>query len=365
MLNNNCLAIVFSNTGDDNLSELTSLRTMGSVPFGSRYRLVDFMLSNLVNAGISQVGLVTKRNYRSLQDHVGNGRSWDLARKKGGLCILSPYSLATSGVYKGKIDALHGCIDYLNHSPQDYVFICDSNVVSNFDLEPMVTNHIESGADISMAYKKGINGDIYLTVENDRIKKLSVGEGNVTDNCSLGIILMKKELLISLIEEAMLHNFTDFSVDVLQRKADSCSIIGYEVKEYVSVINSMQKYFDTNMELLKGDIRKEVFNMEHPVFTKLRDDMPTRYGLESTVSDSLIADGCLIEGNVKNSIIFRGVHVAKGANVENCILMQSAKVGEDTSLSYVVSDKSVYFKPERTLVGCHSFPLVIGKGLTV
>lgn len=366
MRNNNCLGIVFCNMGDENSSELTALRTMGSVPFGCRYRLIDFALSSLVNAGITKVGLVTKRNFQSLSDHVGNGRPWDLARKKGGLYILSPYSTAATGVYKGKIDALYGCRDYLRKSVEEYVILSEANVVANIDVERMIDRHIESGADFTIAYKRGIEGKNYISLDGDRITRFAA-ENTADDRgiCSLNIIIMKKQLLTDLISEAMPHNYTDFAVDILQRNVDKFDMRGFEVTEFASVIVSMQSYFETNMKLLEKDVRDDLFNMENPVYTKLRDDMPSRYGFDSRVSDSLIADGCLIEGEVENSIIFRGVHIGKNAKVKNCILMQSADVGEGTNLSYVISDKNVTFKEGRTLTGCQSFPLLIGKGLIV
>ena len=367
MRNINCLGIIFSNTGDDTIPELTALRTMGSVPFGCRYRVIDFALSSFVNADITKVGLITKRNFRSLSDHVGSGRSWDLARKKGGLFMLSPYASASiTGIYKGKIDALVGCLDFIENSTEEYIVLSDANVIANVDIGKMMDQHLETGADITVAYKKDIVGAVGVEFASNKIANF-IDDVTITSkrDCSLGYYLLKKDLLISLIKEANLHNYTDFTVDVLQRNAKDFNILGFEVTSYASVINSMQQYFDSNMDLLNKDTRDAVFNMELPVFTKLRDDMPSRYGFDSKVSDSLIADGCLIEGTVKNSIIFRGVHIAKGAVVENCILMQSAKVGEGTNLSYVISDKNVTFKDGRTLVGCHSFPLVIGKGLTV
>lgn len=367
MRNNKCLGLVFCNIDDNDLPELTTQRTMASVPFGCRYRLVDFTLSSLVNAGISKVGLLTRRNFQSLSDHVGNGRPWDLARKNGGLYILSPYLHGSSGVYKGKIDALFGCMNYLENSTEEYVILADANLVANIDLEKMIDEHIDSEADITVAYKKGIEGKEYLYLTDKTVTKIVGADdaGDSVENCSLNIMIMKKDLLISLINEANLHNYTDFSADILQRNVTKLNIKGYEITEFASVINNMQSFFDTNMKLLDKEVRDELFNMENPVFTKLRDDMPTRYGFDSNVQDSLVADGCTIDGEVKNSIIFRGVHVGKGAKVENCILMQSAQVGDKTNLSYVIADKNVTFKDERTLVGCRSFPLLIGKGLTV
>lgn len=364
MRNNNVLGIIFCNTNDDRLVELTPRRTMGSVPFGCRYRLVDFSLSNMVNAGISKVGLITKRNYQSLADHVRNGRPWDLARKNGGLFILSPFMYAQSGMYKGKIDALFDARNFFYHSNEEYVLITNSNIVTSFDHEKMIDNHIYSGADITVAYKENINGDYLITTKENRVISFVETQKTQGGKTYLEILILKKELLMSLLEEASKHNYTNLIEDILNANTKTLNINAFEVQENVFIINSMKSYFDTNMALLDKSVRHDLFGIRS-VYTKLRDNMPTRYGLHSKVSDSLIADGCVIEGEVKNSIISRGVVIGKGAKVENCIIMQSCIISENTNLKYVVADKNVNFKEGRTLMGASTFPMVIGKDLTV
>ena len=368
MRSKNIMGIVFSNTNDEKLSELTAARTIGSVPFGCRYRLIDFALSAIVNAGIYKVGVVTKRNYQSLMDHIGNGRPWDLARKNGGLSMLSPYGYAENGVYKGKIDALYGNLSYLECATEEYILMTDANVVANIDIEKMIDRHVKMQADITLAYKKGISGSIYLDLDEDGIITGVNTDSDATllgRNVSLNILLLRRDLLIGLIKNAYRHNFTDFGVDVLQREVGNYKMYGYEITRHALVIDSIQSYFEANMRLLDKHVRDEVFDPQRPVYTKLRDDMPARYGFDAKICDSLIADGCMIEGEVKNSIIFRGVRIGKGAKVENCILMQSCQVDKNCSLGYIVADKNVHIKEGRTLMGYKSFPLVIGKGLTV
>ncbi|MGN0174387.1 MAG: glucose-1-phosphate adenylyltransferase subunit GlgD [Acutalibacteraceae bacterium] len=365
MINKNVMGIIFCNTNDSYLNELTSIRAIGSVPFGGRYRLIDFSLSAFVNSGISKVGLVTKENFKSLADHIGSGRPWDLARKNGGLFMLSPYSSTNAVVYKGKIDALNGALDYLERSNEEYVALSNSNVVTSFSIEDMVDNHIESGADITVAYKKNIKTSSYIKIK-DGLATGFKSDAPVKDkNSYLETFVISKELLISLVKEAMTHNYTDFTADIFDRKANKLKINCFEVKTYAKMINCVQDFFDANMDLLDKDIRKAIFDSENPVYTKLRDEMPTKYGFDSKVENSLIAEGCVIEGEVKNSIIFRGVKIGKGARVENCIIMQSGIIGNNTQLDHVVADKNVEFKEGRTLMGCRSFPMVIGKGLTV
>lgn len=362
MKNSRVMGVVFCNTTDSKLPELTTQRTMGSVPFGCRYRLVDFILSEMVNAGIRRVGLITKRNYQSLADHVGNGHPWDLAHKTGGLFMLSPYSYAQGGVYKGKMDALNNSMSFFEHSKEDYVIFGTSNVISNFNVSDMIDKHIDSGADITIAYKEGLNAEYSLKLDGDRVVDISENVDNEAG--SIGVIMISRTLLMDIVKDATKHNYTDINSDII-KKALQSDVRGYRVDGYVSAIDSMQSYFDANMDLLNINKRKELFYQNSPIFTKLRDDMPARYGFDSSVKNSLVADGCVIEGEVENCIIFRGVKIGKGAVVRNSILMQSTVIEDDVSLDYVVADKNVVFKQGRTLVGCRSFPMVIGKGLTV
>lgn len=362
----NAMGIIFCNSNDAVLNELTSIRAVGSVPFGGRYRLVDFALSSFVNAGISKVGLVTKQNFKSLADHIGSGRPWDLARKNGGITMLTPYaSTFSSGVYKDRIDALNGALDYLEHANDDYVVLANANVVTTFSIEDMVDKHIESGADITVAYKKDTEAVAYIKIADAVAEGFSTEASAGEKNGYLETFVISRELLISLVKEAASHNYTNLIVDIFHRKADTLKIGCYEVTEYAKMIDNVQEFFDANMDLLQKDVRKELFGLDNPVYTKLRDEMPCKYGFDSKVENSLIAEGCVIEGEVKNSIIFRGVKVGKGAKVENCIIMQSGVIGENTQLEYVVADKNVVFKDGRTLMGCRTFPMVIGKGLTV
>lgn len=361
----NVMGIIFGNSNDVTLNDLTSIRALSSVPFGGRYRLIDFALSAYVNAGISKVGIITKQNYKSLADHIGSGRPWDLARKNGGITMLTPYALSNAGIYKDRIDALDGALDYLKYANEEYVVVSDAHVVSNFSIEDLVDYHIEHGADITVAYKKDEETQTYINIENSRAKAFNKNQTTDEKNGYLETFVISRELLINLVEEATTHNYTDLIVDIFHRKADTLNIACYEVDAYVKMVTDIESFFDINMDLLNREIRNELFNPDTPVYTKLRDEMPTKYGFNSKVENSLVGEGCVIEGEVKNSIIFRGVKIGKGARVENCIVMQSCQIGDNTQLDYVIADKNVVFNEGRTLMGCRSFPMVIGKNLTV
>ncbi len=364
------LGIVFANMHDTAIKELTDVRTMGSVPFGGRYRLIDFTLSNMVNSGIDEVGLITKANYQSLMDHLGSGREWDLARKRGGLHILPPFGHATFGIYRGRLEALGSALSFIHGSKSRYVVMADCDTISNMDLRPIVDAHIEKEADITIAYNK-TKVNVQSSAQSTFISMKD--DGRVMDvlvnpmvsgefNRSLNIVVMEKNALENMVVEALSRGFYDFERDILQKKAGQYRIYGYEYTGLVQSINSMKDYYDVNMALLDSDVRAQLFPEKRPVYTKIRDEVPAKYGLDATARNSLVADGCIIEGDVENSILFRGVHVQKGAKIRNSILMQGTKVGCKCIVQYAITDKDVTIKDYRMLNGSADYPVFVAKG---
>lgn len=350
--------LVLANANDKLLKKLTAHRSMASVPYGARYRLIDFSLSNLVNAGISSVGIITKENYRSLMDHVSSGLYWDLDRKIGGLYLLPPYSSKGAKRYTGTIDALNGAHDYLTHCKSDYIVICNGDVLANVDISSAIEQHIDKQADVTVVYHNGkllsksgetmvlsLNGENYVSnIELDCKPTENV-------NFSIGITIIGRKLLTKLIEEAHGNDLASFNRDVLAKRFKKLKIYGFEHSDYVAFMSSTDSYYKTNMDLLDPQIRHQLFNKQRPIYTKTRDDMPTRYGTKANVKNCLIGDGCVINGTVKNSILFRGVTVEKGAVVENCILMQETKVGAETQISNVIADKNAVISGGMVLKG--------------
>ena len=339
--------IVFANANDKLLKRLTTHRSMASVPFGARYRLIDFALSNLVNSGITNIGIITKEKYRSLMDHIESGVHWDLDRKNGGLRLLPPYSERGIKRYSGTVDALHGAKDYIKRCKADYIVLCAADILANIDITAVIDSHLENEADITTVFHNGIlpqnrEDAMLLTLgENNRITAIEFdGEVGEKHKYGIGITVISRELLLKLVDDAYDNDLPSFNRNVLATKIQSLKIFGFEHNGFITLMNGTDTYYKANMALLKSDVRSQLFNKERPIYTKVRDDMPTRYGTKSNVSNSLIADGCVINGTVKNSIIFRGVTVEKGAVVENCILMQETKVGADTCLNNVIADKN-------------------------
>lgn len=371
--NQNVLGLVFASVHEEAIFDLTKNRTLGSVPFGGRYRLIDFPLSNLVNSGISQVGVITKTNYGSLLDHVGSGREWDLARKKGGLHLLPPYSHTSSTMYHGKLDALGNIWSFVEHSAAEYVILTDCNVVTNIDYRPAVEAHIASGADITVIYAKGyydqateasatiygIGGDGFV---NDVMLKPPM-----TGTCNMGLdmFIMSKEFLRKIVKESISRNRYSLRKDVLQDRNARYRIFAYEHLGYYSKIDSMASYFEANMALLDTAKRNAIFTKNAPILTKTKDNAPVHFGLSAQITNSLIADGCIIEGKVENCVLFRGVKIAKGAHVENSIITQAGVIGENSKIRNVITDKNVNIADGRQLTGSTGYPLYIGKGAMI
>lgn len=365
------VGIVFSNIHDDLVPELTRNRTIASVPFGGRYRLVDFALSNMVNSGISKVGVITKSNYQSLMDHVGSGKEWDLARKNGGLIILPPYGdRDSSSIYNTRLQALKGILSFLQRSTEDYVVMTDCNCVCKVDYDKILESHIKRKADITLVYKekqlaKGERiqkSSVFTLDEESRITEI-VSSDNIDGNINLflNIFVMKKTLLQNIVLDAIARGLHHFTGDILSKNLKSLKIYGYKYDGYFQTINSIESYFNQNMNLLKPEVRDELFG-DRSIYTKVRDSAPAKLLATANVKNSLIADGCEIEGEVINSILFRGVRVKRGAVVENSIIMQDSVIEENAKINCVIADKNVTIKSRRVLSGCETHPFFIAKG---
>ncbi len=370
----NVLGIVFANMHDTTISDLTKKRTMGSVPFGARYRLIDFPLSNMVNSGITNVGVITKANYQSLLDHLGSGAEWDLSRKTGGLHLLPPYGHVNGGLYRGRLEALAGVEDYLAHGDTEYVVMTDSDVIINIDYKPIVDFHEKNGADITAVYAKNtftkeqLKTKVVLGVNDaglvyDVVIRPETIEGET--NVSLNMYVMKRDFLLTIVKECASRNLYSFEVDILQHKLKELKICGYKYNGYYEQVDSIKSYYSSNMALMDKKKRDLLFDRDNPIYTKVRDDAPAKYGLDARVTNSLVADGCIIEGIVENSVLFRGVKVGKGAIVKNCILMQDTVIGDKAEINYVITDKEVITGSYRTMNGTIDYPIYVAKGASV
>lgn len=369
MRGNNVLGIIFPNVGDEDLSELTTLRSMGSVPFGGRYRLIDFPLSAMVECGMSKIGIVTKSNYQSLMDHVGSGRAWDLSRKNGGLMIIPPFNTAGAGLHSTKLEALSCAADFLSHCDEEYILLCDCNVVCNIDLEEVFDFHQKKGADITVVYTHGTSPEAKTLTfsfgEDDRITGSKLADETEDADFSTGIFFMRKALLERLANNALMMNETSFENVFVFEALRNLKLFGYKYEGYFRSMDNLRSYFEANMSLLDKENRHSLFKAEKPIYTKNRDDVPAIYGLNAQVKNSLVTDGCVIEGTVENCLLSHGVHIGKGAVVKNSIIMNNSYIGDGVKLDCVIADKEVVIKPGKTLCGDPSYPVFIGKKIVI
>lgn len=363
MITNNTLGIVFANSHDALLGKLTKQRSMGSLPYGGRYRLIDFALSNLSNAGIDKVGVITKANYYSLMTHLGSGKPWDLDRKNGGLSILPPYASPDAQVYKGRLEAIYGILEYLLESEEENVVLCDSDVVANINVRNLLAYHKEKDADVTVVYTHGDKPEgqndmmDYKFDADGRIVAVNYEEARDCD-FSLDVMVIDRQLLIDIVVGEINAGRVSLSHGIFAKGYNKYKIYGFRHEGYAAVMDSMESYFEANLALLREDVRNSVFSKENPINTKTRDDMPAKYGISAKTKNVMIADGCIIEGTVKNSVLFRGVKVAKGAIIENCILMEGTVIGRDSVVRNVITDRFVKITDNQKFDGKKDAPYI-------
>ena len=371
--NIDALGIIFPNSYDNQVPELCNERLMASIPFASRYRMIDYVLSSMVNCGIDNISVIVRKNYRSLMRHLGPGREWDLARKNGGLNIVPPYAEKTIKVYNGRVEALASIIDFLKEQKEKYVIISDANIVANYDFNAMVAAHKANGADVTIAYKKEeipygfmnleptTTSDLYytLSLEDGRIREIKTNpKDSGEQNFSMNIYLIERELLIQKVQESFVRGHAYFERDILAPQLDTLKVYGYEFTGYTARISDMMSYYNENMKLLDDENLDALFG-NAPIYTKIRDDNPTRYIGKAKVKNSMVADGCVIEGEVENCILFRGVKIGKGAVVKNSIIMQDSTIMGNVELDYVITDKEVTISSGKEVKGSDTFPIFV------
>jgi glucose-1-phosphate adenylyltransferase len=366
----NAFGIIFANIHDEALPQLTRNRTLGAVPLGGRYRLIDFILSDMVNSGITPVGVIARNNYHSLVNHLGSGKEWDLSRKFGGLTIFPPYSTDGTGLYQGRLEAMKSVMSYIVRAREEYAVLADSNIILNIDLSKVLEYHEENDADVTCVYQnvelkeKNAKDRVLYEMDGNRVTAVfadpRISVGNV--NNSLGIWVMKKDLLVRIIDDAQTSGKQSLERDVLAKHCKDWKIIGYGFGGFVEQIRSVSGYYRAGMALLDADVRAELFPRQRPIYTKVHDESPVYYTPDAVAQNSLIANGCRIEGTVENSILGRGVYVAKGAVVRNSLLMQGVTVSEGSTVDCAIVDKNSYISPNRTLSGAPTYPFVAEKG---
>lgn len=364
------MGIIFAN--DANMGHLSNRRTMGSIPFGGRYRQIDFQLSNMAAAGIRHIGIISRQNYQSLINHIGSGEEWGLELEEGGLEFLTPYAMSAYHSYRGKLENLYHAINFFNYGPEEgYVVMADSAILCNIDLNSVLRAHIASGKDITVVTKAGIADgkkqlDLAIQLGKDgQIDDIAVDYVAPKEYlASMDLFVLSKELLRKLVQECIARNLYHMDRDLVLGSwlKGEISIHVYEFPGLALFNESVEEYFRNSLALLDGRTRHDLFYYNHPVYTKVRDRVPSYYGENSAIDNCIVADGCVLEGKVRGSVLFRQVTVKKDAEVESCLIFNNSTVGEGCQLKYVILDKDVVVRPGTRLIGMPTQPIIIKRG---
>ena len=365
------MGIILTGEEDVNLRELTEVRSAAALPVAGRYRLIDFVLSGMVNSGIINVGVATRHKYSSLMGHLGAGSPWDLQREHYGLFLLPPFANhePMSGM-AGDLDVLYGTMHFLQRSRQKYVVLAEATTVLNITFRKALSFHKESGADITVIYKENptdTGESLVLETEADgHICDLAFCRPRrETKKVGIGMYIMEKELLVRILEDAVARGEHDFKMDVLIRNPKELSLYGWHFSGYAEKIDSIASYFSVNMDVLREEVQTALFRQEDLIFTKVKNRVPTRYGDNARVSGCLVADGCSIEGSAENCVLFRGVKIGTEAKLKNCIVMEKTHVDSGCCAENVIFDKECLMREGRHLAGQPNYPVIIRKGAVI
>ncbi len=369
----NVMGIINLHQDNKNIMELTYNRPVAAIPFMGRYRIIDFPLSNLVNSGITNVGVFVQDNPRSLMDHVGSGKEWNLDRKSDRIYMFYPEYTVGSEINRQELKNFRDNIDYIYYSKQDQVIIVPGNMICNIDYKEVFKFHKKSKADITIIYKKVnnvssdfIGCDALDLDEDENLSYIGKNTGEKDElNISMEMYVMEKQRLLDLINAST--SFSSFYTlrDIINHICSRIKIKAFEYKGYLTCINSIKTYYKKSLELLNLDIANQLFTDNNPIYTKTKDGPPTKYGVDAEVKNSFIASGSIIEGKIENSIIFRRVIVERNAEIKNSIVMQNSVIQLGVRLDCVCTDKNVTISKFKEIIGKKDYPVVIEKNRVV
>lgn len=371
-MNKSIVGVIMASDIGNTFRELTDIRSVSAIPVCGKYRAIDFAVSNMANANVTTVGVLIQHQFRSIMDHMGAGSDWDLDRRNGGLFLFPPVftDMYHRGLYKGTGEALYSNIDFFKDCKHEWVMIAKGSTIYNQDYNDIFDFHTDCDADITIGYRcmddisaEDLSTHTLIEVDEDNnLVNLEDRPARPRGNKALtGTVFMRKSLLIALLEENASKNYTDFNKDILLRNIGRLKIKCHEFKGYWRTLNNLSCYYNTNMDMLKPEIYEDLFRKENKIMTKVKDETPAKYTENAEVKNSIVADGCIIEGKVENSILFRGVVVKKGTIIKNSVIMQGTEIGENCYIDYSVLDKSVIMGNDKQVQGLPSRPYVIPK----
>lgn len=360
----NCIGIINLDENEDRMGALVKKRPLASVPIAGRYRVIDFILSNMTNSGIESIAIFTKNKSRSLMDHLANGRPWDLHRKKDGLKF---FNFENEDPSYDDVHCFLENLDCIKLSKKEYVLLAPSYMIANIDFREFIRTHKKSKNDISIMYKsvntakkEFIGCDVLNINSNNRIESIgeNIGSNNEV-NVSMEIFCMRTDLFIDIIYDCIKYGRNRKVKNYIKDNLDKLNVKAYEFKGYLQCVNSLNSYYNINQQLLEPTVIKELFYDNKPIYTKTKDEAPTKYCENSEVVNSIIANGCYIEGKIENSIVSRRVYVGEGVTLKNCIILQNTKIGDNAVLEGVITEKGATIKEGERYVGSAESLVVI------
>jgi len=364
------IGLCLSDPHPDRAGDGSPIRTLSAARFAGRYRLVDFMLSNMVNSKIYNIGIILNSHYQSLISHIGMGKEWDLARKTGGVTFFPPYHADDRRSVNSELDGpLQRAAEYLaDDKDQSFIVLADSSIVYNMDYRTAVEYHKKSGADVTAIYtKKKLtigereNTAAFTLSEEGRVTGIDLPQPNTESvNVSLGAYIMHKRNFIQLTAGEKHCGMLRFSRVLLNSALERLNVVGYEFKGYSAHICSVETFFHYNLDIINIDKMNALFNLEgRKISTNSKDSLPTKYGKKADIKNSIIADGCQIDGIVENSVICRNVKIGTGAVVKNCVLQDDTIVDKNATLDCIITDRAVVISENRSMMGYRTYPVYI------
>lgn len=364
--------IIFAYKAYPDMRELVAPRTAASMPICSRYRLIDFALSSMKNAGITDVGVIMQRDYQSLLDHVGTGKPWDMSRHTGGLKLLPPFGLPVyhRGNYSGTIEALNSVRSYIADIPEKYIVLMIGNLFANLNLKEICRMHASSDAEITAIcanYEPDITHHRYVVGDDGYVMQVLFDRNGPGEGIpSLECYVINKDTLLRMLDKCREKDKYRFHQDAIQMfLREGGKMNTYIHRTYARIITDVDGYYAANMDMLIPGNRAALFPANRPVRTKLEEGVSTMYSADATSRNSLIADNCVIEGHVENCIISPGVRVGKNSVLKNCIIMKDCVIGDNVTLDYVIADKNSSVASGSTLQGSVKLPFIIPKDTKV
>ena len=361
------IGIILAAGNNKLMRELSYKRAVAAMPVAGSYRSIDFALSNMSNSKIQKVAVITQYNARSLNEHLSSSKWWDFGRKQGGLFVFTPTITADSSYwYRGTADSLYQNLHFLKSSHEPYVVIASGDGVYKLDFNKVLEYHIEKKADITIVVKNmqdrsEINRFGVITMNNDN-RITDIDEKPLETNLSMvstGIYVIRRRLLIELIEKAAEEDRHDFVRDILVRYKNIKRIYGYELKSYWRNISSVDSYYKTNMEFLNKDTRDYFFKQYPDIYSKVDDLPPAKYNYGANVRNSLVSSGCIDNGTIENSVLFKKIYVGNNSVIKNSIILSNAYIGDNAYIENCIVESGSTIKANSRYVGDTGTKIVI------